>query len=79
MGAFAETGIVDYHLSFADQGKQTSVLRFRLQQQMEVSHFRLQKKQKLAFSVVPFQNSINVETWKHGDIDMETWKHGIET
>jgi hypothetical protein len=25
MGAFAETAIVDYHLSFADQGKQTSI------------------------------------------------------
>jgi hypothetical protein len=25
MGTFAETGIVDYHLSFAEQGKQTSV------------------------------------------------------
>ncbi len=32
MGTFAETAIVDYGLSFADQGKQTSVLRFRMQQ-----------------------------------------------
>jgi hypothetical protein len=32
MGTFAETAIVDYRLSFADQWKQTSVLRFRLQQ-----------------------------------------------
>ncbi len=32
MGMFAETAIVDYHLSFAVQGKQTLVLRFPLQQ-----------------------------------------------
>jgi hypothetical protein len=28
----AETAILDYSLSFADQGKQTSLSRFRLQQ-----------------------------------------------
>jgi hypothetical protein len=32
MGTFAETVIVDYRLSCADQGKQTTVYRFRLQQ-----------------------------------------------
>ncbi len=32
MGTFAETVIVHYHLLFADQGKPTSVFRFRLQQ-----------------------------------------------
>jgi hypothetical protein len=32
MGTFAETAIIDYRLSFADLGKETSVLRFRLQQ-----------------------------------------------
>jgi hypothetical protein len=32
MGTFAETTVVSYRLSFADQGKQTSVFRFRLQQ-----------------------------------------------
>jgi hypothetical protein len=31
-GPFAETAIVDYRLSFADQGKQTTVFRFHLQQ-----------------------------------------------
>jgi hypothetical protein len=31
MGMFAETAIIDYHLSFAYQGKQTSVYHFRLQ------------------------------------------------
>jgi hypothetical protein len=30
MGTFAETAIVDYRLSFADIGKQTTVFRFRL-------------------------------------------------
>jgi hypothetical protein len=28
MGTFAETANVDYRLSFADQGKQTSFFRF---------------------------------------------------
>jgi hypothetical protein len=32
MGTFAETAIVNFRLSFADQGKQTSVFCFRLQQ-----------------------------------------------
>jgi hypothetical protein len=32
MGTFAETAIIDYCLSFADQGKQTSIFWFRLQQ-----------------------------------------------
>jgi hypothetical protein len=32
MGKFAERAIVDYRLLFADQGKQTSVFCFRLQQ-----------------------------------------------
>jgi hypothetical protein len=27
MGIFAETAIVDYRLSFADQGQQTSIFR----------------------------------------------------
>jgi hypothetical protein len=36
MGTFAETAIVDYRLSFANEGKQTSVFYFRLQQQTEV-------------------------------------------
>jgi hypothetical protein len=32
MGTFVETAIVNYPLSFANQGKQTSVFHFRLQQ-----------------------------------------------
>jgi hypothetical protein len=31
-GMFAERAIVDYHLAFADQGKQISVFSFGLQQ-----------------------------------------------
>jgi hypothetical protein len=54
MCAFAETAIVDYRLSFADQGKQTSVIHFRLHQtKTEVFRFRFPiaaNKQKLYFS-----------------------------
>jgi hypothetical protein len=32
MGTFAETAIVDYHLSFTNQGKQTPIFHFALQQ-----------------------------------------------
>jgi hypothetical protein len=40
MGTFAETAIVDYHLSLVNQGIQTSVFRFRLQQKKtEVCRF----------------------------------------
>jgi hypothetical protein len=35
MGTFAETTNVDYLLSFADEGKQTSVYNFRLQKTNE--------------------------------------------
>jgi hypothetical protein len=52
MGTFAETAIVDYRLSFADQGKKTSIYRFRLQQQTEVCRNRFpfaSYKQKLPF------------------------------
>jgi hypothetical protein len=52
MGTFAETAIVNYHLSFADQGKQTSI--FLLQQQTEVCRFCFPfeaKKWKLLFSI----------------------------
>jgi hypothetical protein len=40
MGTFAETAIVDYRLSFADQGKLTSVFRSCLQQTNEVAIFQ---------------------------------------
>jgi hypothetical protein len=51
MGTFAETAIVDYHLSFADQGKQNSVSVFS-KQTTEVCHFRFPfaaNKRKLHF------------------------------
>jgi hypothetical protein len=54
MGTFAETSIVDYRLSFADQGKQSSVFRFCLHQQTEVCRFRFpvaESKRKSPFSV----------------------------
>ncbi len=35
MGTFDDTANVDYRLSFADQGKQTSVFRFRIAQTKE--------------------------------------------
>jgi hypothetical protein len=46
MGTFAGTAIVDYHLSFANLGKQTSVFCFRLQQ-----------KQKFAVSICRWQET----------------------
>jgi hypothetical protein len=52
---YAETVIVDYRLSFADQGKQTSI--FSLQQNTEVCHFHFlfaAKKWKFPFSVSSF-------------------------
>jgi hypothetical protein len=62
MDTFAETEIVDYSLSFADQGKQTSIFGFR---------FALaENKKKLPFSVSSvfrLRDSGNVETW--------TWRH----
>jgi hypothetical protein len=35
MGTFAETAIIDYRLSFADLGNQTSVFRFHLEKANE--------------------------------------------
>jgi hypothetical protein len=55
MGMFAETVIVDYRLSFADQGKQISIIS--LQQKTEVCHFRFlfaTNKWKFLFSVSSF-------------------------
>jgi hypothetical protein len=51
MGSSAETAIVDYHLSFADQGKQTSV--FICSKQTEVCRFNVQfsENKRLPFSV----------------------------
>jgi hypothetical protein len=51
---FAETAIVAYRQYFTDQGKQTSVFRFRLQQTNRSSPLLFSvcsKQQKLPFSV----------------------------
>jgi predicted acetyltransferase len=75
MGTFAETAIIDYHLSFADQGKQTSVLNFSFQQLYRRLSFPFAaNKWKLPFfvsSVFHLQNSGNMETstWRHGGIE----------
>jgi hypothetical protein len=53
MVTFAETAIVDYRLSFADQGKQTSVYSFRFtanKWKFAVSLPFARKKLKLPFS-----------------------------
>ncbi len=81
-GHVAETAIVDYRLSFDDQGKQTSVFHFRLQQTYGNLPFLFpfaENKRKLPFSVISIfrlWNSGNMETWKYGDMEMETWRHG---
>ncbi len=44
MGMFAKTGNVNYHLSFADQGKQTSSVHFTAnKRKYSISVFRLQQ------------------------------------
>jgi hypothetical protein len=72
MGTFAETVIVDYHLSCADQGKQTTIYRFHLQQTNGSLpfHFRFEaKKCKWLFSVSSifcFWDSSNMATNSNG-------------
>jgi hypothetical protein len=54
MGMFADTRIIDYRSSFANQGKQTLIFRSRLQQTTEVCFFCFPfavNKGKLLFSV----------------------------
>jgi hypothetical protein len=86
MGRFAVSAIVEYRLSFTDQGKQTFVYRFRLQQadgswpilfyvcskQKEVAIFRLFR--------LPFAEQEDGDK-ELGDIDMrhrniEKYIHG---
>jgi hypothetical protein len=79
MGTFAETAIVDYRLLFADQEKQTSVFRFRMQQnkwKFAILFFVCKNKRKLLFSVSSIFCLWNPETWRHGHEDMETWRCG---
>ncbi len=79
MGTFAGTAIVDYHLSFVDQGKQTSVFPFCLQQTTEVCRFRFPfaaNERKLPFFISSiFHLQEFRKHVKHGDMEMETWKH----
>ncbi len=83
---FAETATVNYRLSFADKGQQTSVFLFHLQQSIGSLPFPFSftaNKQKLPFSISSIfrlRYSGNMETWKHGDIDMrhgnmKKWRH----
>jgi hypothetical protein len=76
MGTFAETAVVDYRLSFADQGKRTSVFRYCLQQTNGGCHF----------TIVQFSICRIPETLRHGDMElgyidmrhgnMDKWRHG---
>ncbi len=77
MDTFAETAIVDHCLSFVDQEKQTSVLRFRLEQtnkSMSLPFSIFRKYIKFAgftvSSVYFLQNHGDMETWRN--VDMET-------
>jgi hypothetical protein len=60
MGTFAGAANVDYRFLFADQGKQTSVYRFRLQK----------KKEKLPFFVNTY-----IQTYIYAAISKENGKH----
>jgi hypothetical protein len=77
----AETAILDYRLFFANQGKQTSLFHFRLQQ-TKVFHFHFlfaTNKWNLPFSVTSvFSVCGNLETLRHKDMEMEKrrWRHG---
>jgi hypothetical protein len=74
MSTFAETAIVDYRRSLANQEKRTSVSFSGLQQTNEsfpMPFLFVAKKRKLQFSVssvLRLQNSRNMETWR--------WRHG---
>jgi hypothetical protein len=80
MGTFAETALVDYRLSFADQGTKTFVFRFRLQETNESLPFQFSVYRKqMKVAVFRLRNSVNrvhghgdMDTWRHGDIDIET-------
>jgi hypothetical protein len=82
MGTFAETAIVDYHLPFADQEKQTSVFSFHLQPTnwSLPCPFAVWRKQTEVpvIGLIPFSVCGIPETWRHGhgDMEMEKWKHG---
>jgi hypothetical protein len=76
MGTFAETAIVNYCLSLADQGKKCPFSICVCSKQMEVYRFRFPFAEYIW--KLPFSVSSIFCLWKHGDIDMETWtlRHG---
>jgi hypothetical protein len=87
MVTFAKTAIVDYRLSFANQGKQTSIFHFHLQQTNGSLPFPFSicsKQTEVALSISSvfyLWNSGNMGTWtwNHRDGDRKTWRHRHET
>ncbi len=66
MGTFVETAIVDYRLSFADNGKQTFLFLFHLQQTNRSLLFLFSvaiKERKLPFPLVPFSVYLYFNTY----------------
>jgi hypothetical protein len=86
MGTFAKTAIVAYHLSFASQGKQMSVILFRLHQTNGSLPFPFsvaENNGSCRFPLVPFsefrkRGDMDKETWRHGDMETWTWRHQTE-
>jgi hypothetical protein len=85
MGTYPETANVDYRLSFADQDKQSSVFRLRLQQINGSLPFPFSVcSRNGGFPLVPFSvcgiqetwRRGDIETWRHGDMEIVTWKYG---
>jgi hypothetical protein len=66
MGTFAETANVVYRLSFADQGKQTYVFRFSLQQTYE-SYIQYIRKMELYIYIysILYINSMYTNIYIH--------------
>ncbi len=73
MGSFAETTTVDNHLSFADQGKQTSISRCLLQQANGSLLFPFsvcsKQTEDAVFRQFPFFRCGMPETWRHGNME----------
>jgi hypothetical protein len=82
MGTFAETAIVDYTISFADQGKKNICFQFPSaanKWKFAISVFLLLKTNgSCHFLLFPFSVCGIPETWRHGHGDMEAWRwrHG---
>jgi hypothetical protein len=79
MGTFAETAIVDYRLSFADQGKQTSFFRFLFSNgSLPIPFFFCNKQTEVAIfvsSVFRLRNSGNTD---NGDMESSNGKRKTE-